>query len=990
MAQEFDFSHFRERERAGRDLESILARVPGETARLLFSLVADSPDPDQALSLFERLLAEGDSESDAARVSLFRKDPRLLHYAASIFGYSYWLGEALIRNPDIFPELHRDKRLERAFGREEYRERLARFRERAVEPGIAALRARFRKREYIRIALRDVLGVATLAETTAEISSLADVLIETALSEAEAEAAMRRRFEVFEDRAGDGPQPAPAFTVLALGKLGGEELNYSSDVDLIYVYDDPEELEPFAVHEYFVRQAQLLTDILSRPTPEGAVFRIDLRLRPQGNEGELAVGLRRGLRYYSHEAHDWEMQALIKARRCAGDAGLARRFIQGVEDQVYTRNVNFRAIETALHSREKIDARRRPVPGATGATGGIDVKLDRGGIRDIEFLVQCLQRVYGGEERWLRPGGTLFSLQKLHDKSHISGKEFHELTQAYEFLRLIENRLQLQRGQQVHRLPSDVQALEVLFRAVDRDRQGRGAAGFLSLLKARMTSVTSIYERVVHSQKRIEKEGREAFQLTPAPAGTVRELSFEQLMQRIALDAPALHEAISRSGCGLHARRNLQRFLSSALTSPERYAALIENPATVERAIELFENSEYLADLLVRHPEAIRRLDHLPPAQVGVLFDSAPESLFTAEGAEVRRGRREEQEPVDSTAEESLTLLRRDFREHSLVIGARALLQALPVCESMQQSSLAADAAIRCALRVTGGEESLAVFALGRLGTREFDAGSDADLLFCRSAACEPEAARLQAEKLVHALAAYTREGTIFAVDSRLRPRGGEGELVIAPQVLEKYLDEEAQPWEALTYTKLRFVAGDRRLAEEIMPAVHSRTVRMAAEPGFAQAVVEMRLRLEKSNRYERSFKLAPGGFYDIDFLASYLMLQAGRPEPENIDDRLQWLQHTGRLNAAVAEVLRDAARLYRTVDHAVRLVTGRARPELPTAEHARAATEALVNRILNRPTGLSVQDELDTAQGSVREIFLRVMLDRWPHRYNGLCPDHD
>ena len=999
MTEEFDFRCFRERERARRDLESILPRASLETVRLLFSLLRDSPDPDQALNLLERLLAEG-GDGPESPAALFSEDPRLLHHAISILGHSYWLGEALIRNPDILLELYQDQKLERARGCEEFRERLGGFRALTTEHEIAALLARFKKREFIRVALRDVLGFATLAETTAEISSLADVLIETALHEAEG--VMSRRFEVFADQAGNGQQP-PAFAVLALGKLGGQELNYNSDVDLIYLHDDPAGLEPFAVHEYFLRQAQLLTEILSRPTAEGAVFRVDLRLRPQGGEGELAVGLRRGLRYYRSEAQDWELQALIKARCCAGDAGLARRFIQGVEDQIYTRDINFQAIETALDSRRRVAGLIRGENLTTkgtkahkgsqgvsvspmgryfvsGETGGMDVKLDRGGIRDIEFLVQCLQRVYGGEERWLRSAGTLFSLQMLHDKGHISGREFHDLTRAYEFLRVIEHRLQLQRGQQVHRLPSGTHALEALFRAVNRDRSGSGVAGFLATLKAHMASVTAIYGRVVHSQKRIEQEGR-AFQLTPAPAGAARELSFEQLMQRIALDAPELHAAILRSGCGQHARRNLHRFLSSAMTSPERYAALVENPAAVERAMELFESSEYLTDLLVRHPEAIRRLDHLPLGQEESLFETAQNlsPQRAQRGAEyagkATAGYRLPQEKF-SQAEEKLTWLRRDFRGKALAQGARDLLWALPVYESLQQSSLAAEEAIAGALHVTGGEETLAVFALGRLGTREFDVGSDADLLFCRHADGDAEAASLQAEKLVHALAAYTREGTIFAVDSRLRPRGGEGELVITPEVLEKYLEAEAQPWEALTYTKLRFIAGDRRLAQEIVPAVKNRIVNIAAQPGFTRAAAEMRMYLEKSNRYERSFKLAAGGFYDIDFLASYLMLQSGRVEPENTGERLQRLQQMGRMNAQTVEILRDAARLYRTADHAIRLVTGRPRPELPAAEHARAATESLVNRILNRPIGSSLQNDLDTMQKKVREIFLRMMTE--------------
>ncbi len=268
--------------------------------------------------------------------------------------------------------------------------------------------------------------------------------------------------------------------VLSMGKLGGNELNYSSDVDLLFLYGDGEPDPPGEItnREYFIRLAQQVTEVLSRVSREGPVFRIDLRLRPQGAEGEPAVPLGHAIRYYANVAHDWELQALIKVRHSAGDLNLARDFIRAVQPFVYREELNFAAIETAVNSLEKIGAHRRKRLAEVRRSGGIDVKLDRGGIRDIEFLVQCLQRVYGGAETWLRSGGTLFSLQKLHDKGHISGKDFHELSQGYLFLRTVEHRLQLRRGQQVHRLPASEADLRVLYRSVAgeevRDRTGRG------------------------------------------------------------------------------------------------------------------------------------------------------------------------------------------------------------------------------------------------------------------------------------------------------------------------------------------------------------------------------------------------------------------------------------------------------------------------------------------------------------------------------------
>lgn len=950
-----DLAPFREGERAQQNFSRIRARAPQELLAALTPLLAESPDPDQALNLFERLVSEGDEQL----ISMLNKNRVLLHYTITLFGHSYWLGETLIHNKDLLYSLQREKNLERSLGREDYREHFARFRSHSLDTDTSVLLARFKKREYLRIALRDALGIARVAETTAEISALSDVLIEEALREAEAR--MRNRFGEPQYQDSRGRMVEAPFAVLSLGKLGGNELNYSSDVDLLYIYGDQDSSGTLTLREYFVRQAQLLTEMLSRTTREGVIFRIDLRLRPQGAEGEPAVGIKHALNYYAHAAHGWELQALIKVRHSAGNVTLARQFIRGVEPHVYTRDINFEAIETALLSRERIGAHRRRLVAVHKQSATIDVKLDRGGIRDIEFLAQCLQRVYGGEERWLRPGGTLFSLQKLHDKGHISGKDFHELTQAYQYLRLVEHRLQLQRAQQVHRLPASMEELQILERAVDRNAGPGNVAAFLFAIKLRMASVAEIYERIIHSQRQIEKEGVDTFRLTPAPSGAVRELSFDQVLQRIAVDSPVLHEIATRPDLSLHGRRNLHKFVSSAMTSAERYTTLLDNPRAVERAVALLEASDYLTDTLVRHPDVIRVLNRLPNTAAPPLFEEGQDEMFCTVADAHDAG-------------EKLAVMRQNFRRYAFASGSRDLLYGRAAYDSMRENARIADAAIRCALSVVGGEGALAVFALGRLGTDEFDIASDADLLFVRPQSVNAEDARTTAERLMHALAAYTKEGTIFAVDARLRPRGGEGELVITPEELEKYLSDEAKPWEALTYTKLRFVAGVKDIATQVLPSVHAQIARLATQTNFAQAAIEMRTRQEKSNRFAKSFKLARGGFYDIDFLAACLMLRQTEIEAENTDARLKRLCEAGAMDQDTTAQLREAARLYRTVDHAVRLVTGRARPELPAAEHARQATESLVSRILNRPNGHDLQAELDSTAVRVREAFTRIV----------------
>src|SRR5947207_4212998 len=335
----------------------------------------------------------------------------------------------------------------------------------------------------------------------------------------------------------------------------------------MYIFGDGEEppRTPVSNREYFIRLAQQVTEILSRVTREGAVFRIDLRLRPQGAEGELAIPLAQALRYYASTAHDWEQQALIKVRYSAGEASLAREFIRAVQPHVYTEQVNFAAIKTALVAREKMHKRRQNVAALEQSNESINVKIDAGGIRDIEFLVQCLQRVYGGAEPWLRSGGTLFSLQKLHDKRHISSKEFHDLTSAYEFLRHLEHRLQLRQGQQTHRLPLSGLELRILRRCMEGYEAGEyGLGDLVATVTRRMAAVADIYQRVIYQQQtRQHQEVEEAeFRLRSLLEPTASDQSNQQILERLATDAPALYETACRRDLSIQARKNLFRFFS--------------------------------------------------------------------------------------------------------------------------------------------------------------------------------------------------------------------------------------------------------------------------------------------------------------------------------------------------------------------------------------------------------------------------------------------
>jgi glutamate-ammonia-ligase adenylyltransferase len=348
---------FAEPARAEENLARVRRLAPAEIADLVPTLLAESPDPDGALNLFERLCQSAGEEL----FRLLQRHQFLLHYALTVFGYSQFLGDTLIQNQDLLHGLAREKNLEQSLSREEYGERLARFRSRSFETEISTLLARFKRREYVRIMLRDVLNIASLAEVTADISALSDVLIEQALLHSQAQLSGRHGQPQHAGR--DGRLVDTPFAVLSLGKLGGNELNYSSDVDLLLLYGDG--VNPggaISNREYFIRLGQQVTDVLSRPTPEGSVFRIDLRLRPQGSEGEPAIALAHAQRYYSEVAHDWELQALIKARYSAGNLELAREFIRGMQPRVYTSKLNFSPSKRRLSRGKRwVAAAAKPV-----------------------------------------------------------------------------------------------------------------------------------------------------------------------------------------------------------------------------------------------------------------------------------------------------------------------------------------------------------------------------------------------------------------------------------------------------------------------------------------------------------------------------------------------------------------------------------------------------------------------------------------------------
>lgn len=957
---------FRDPAASALTLARVQRRIDSAVYQSVLHILAESPDPDTVVVLLDRLL-DGATGELASRLG---NDSSLLHYACLIFGHSAWLGEALIQNIDLLRRMGRRAELDRSLSREEFREEFARMHAGALRADLALSLARFRKREYVRILLRDLLGIATLAETTEEISSLADALIEEALQTENAR--LQRRYGCPRSVDADGRWRDSRFAVVSLGKLGGNELNYSSDVDLMFLYDGG--LQPptatISNHEYFIRLAQQTTELLSRRTGEGQVFRIDLRLRPLGHEGELAVALPRAIQYYSQVALDWELQAMIKARHSAGDLSLTREFVRAVAPYVYRANVNFAAVKTALQSREKIDRRGRgPMPGRSPERA-INVKLDRGGIRDIEFLVQCLQRVYGGDEAWLRSRGTLGALQKLHDKEHISGKDFHYLTKAYEFLRNLEHRLQLRHGRQSHQLPTGDSDLTVLAKCLNRQvSPAASSEQFVLGVKSRMAAVAEIYRRIVYQEQShqfVDPEGNLQLQAqVPASA----ENSYSQIMQRLAIDAPQLLKNISRSDLSQHARRNLDRFLNSAATSSERYGAVLRSPQAVEDALTIFECSEHLTDILVRCPAdvelltEVREEPELKRSELLVAPDQAPDNRPDPVLAYLANCGMERLD--------ALALFRQQFRRALFMANARDLFRRRSVWEILKENSKAADNALRYAVALADAPAGFAVMALGRLGSQEFDLLSDADVLFVADESTNREEARGAAERMMESLTAYTRDGTVFPVDARLRPQGREGELVTTPGQLSNYFSREAKPWEAITYLRLRFVCGSYVVGEEGLAVVRDGIAKVAGRPEFASELGEMRLRLEASDQ-SPNLKTGAGGTYDIDFLVGRVQAEHDIWGNGTLAERIAVLLQHGCIEVEDARILAESVEFLRTLEHYIRLVTGRPGKVLPSADHAQATVAKLMAGASGYVEGLSLGDALTATMRRTRETCLK------------------
>lgn len=935
-------------------------------------LIEDSPDRARVsayVSVFstrhpkqwERLLAESER----------------LKWLVTVFGHSQFLSEELLRTPEWLWDVGE---LECAFTSIQYRQRLTAFWGEERDYSATALGlARFRRKELLRIVLRDALNLGSLREITEELSNLADAILASALDGAISDVAPRYGTPLTGDPSGN---LIPAlFSVLAVGKLGGRELNYSSDIDLIFVFSDNGETsgpQTITNKEYFKKVANHFTNTLSTYTAAGLCYRVDLRLRPEGTLGEVCMPLAGAKEYYSKRARDWELQMLIKGRVAAGDESVGQALLDFVEPAIYLSSIDFSTIETMSAARERISekvARRRLT------RTELDVKLAPGGIRDVEFLVQCLQRLHGGREASVRHAGTLSALSGLHERDLLWTTEYSRLENAYVFLRRLEHRLQFEEDRQVHAVPTEATRLERLARCMPTGNwpAGQGInepAQLLQTLNKHLENVQGIYESIVHAQRPLSYgPGSIVAMNSEAPLATREEHAkvdlSEELLQSIQRDAPSFAERLRN--CGV--RRSEGRFagfLDRVRQDAASLPLLEQNPPLADHLVEIFELSPYLGEQLTRWPELLEEVRRATEqSEKRWAFEGLAAPLNDIDG------------------------LRRFFRREMFRIETGSICLAEPVFQTLDKTSGLAEFVIARAYRIAREqgvtharahataekpfeepESEMMVVALGRLGMREFDLDSDADLVFIipNSEFQRQRFWTRVAEHLIEILTTYSAEGVILSLDTRLRPNGREGMLVQTESKYVEYFSTKAEAWEGIAYMKARGVAGDTERATAFLSELQQVDWRRYGQGGRSkQDLRQMRMRLQREQGKPNPLKAGEGGYYDSDFILMYLRLKGAGLffKSLNTPERIDIVEKMGHLERGDAEFLMRATTFFRALDHALRIVRGRADEKLPDSGEEHDMLVDLVHRwTAERLDESSLEQELRVIRSRMRKLF--------------------
>ncbi|OGW47949.1 MAG: hypothetical protein A2078_05260 [Nitrospirae bacterium GWC2_57_9] len=1006
-------------------LRKALGPFPGVLSGLL-SRLSTAADPDMALNNVERFT--GMLADIPSFCALCASRPDVLTSLMTIFGASRFLSTFLLNDTDRSLALLSEQAFTApSAGQANLAADLASLVSAANDDKefFRALRL-FRKQHMLRIGLRDLLHKADLRETVEDLSDLAEVCLQQAYVWADRELSARYGRPLLERP--DGTSEPAQFAVIAMGKLGGRELNFSSDVDLMYVYTADGETEGTAGpdsartnrisnHQYFVKLSEKLTAAIGEKTGDGFVFRVDLRLRPEGQRGPLAQSLSGCEIYYESWGQTWERSALIKARPVAGAPALGREFVERMTPFVYRKYLDYGAIGEIGDMKQKInkDVEQK-------GRAHRDVKLGYGGIREIEFVVQALQLIYAGRDRSLRERNALKALHRLSQKGLITYHEQELLARAYVFLRTVEHRIQILDDLQTQTIPSDEREIRTLARRTGYLEPERAAELLLRDYADHTQKVRNIYdelfaftgeERATREAPReyellLDQETAEQEALTVLerygfrnPGKAYRNLLLlregaafvhqtprsRKLFNEIF---PALFQELVQSPDPDMALNHLESFLA-AQGSWESFQSLLKlDTSAVRIVIAIFANSEYLSRMLVSRPVLLQNL-----LESRKVYGAGTKRVFARELAEV----------LDraSGITEKLDALRRFKHQEEIRIGMADLLSQMDLRGVSRHLSKLAEVCLDAALRLAfsevarryqsaGPAAGLAIIGVGKLGGRELSYGSDLDVLFVYSEAHAQtppgglsvfEHLNKAAEKTISYLSTLTREGFAFRVDTRLRPGGSKGPLVQSIDAFRRYYASDAVTWERQAMLRARLVAGDPAVGGEFCTLITKLIYRDDGKAGLAADVHSMRKRMEgevgKEDAAAYNIKQGAGGMVDIEFLAQYLQLLHGKQQAAirvpGIVNTLRALKKEKLLSGPDHDLLRDSYLFFRKLESRLRILSNQAANELTKdPEKLQPLARRIGYRDREEPAGRQLLKDYQDTIFRVRELFKHTL----------------
>ncbi len=862
---------------------------------------------------------------------------------------------------------------------------------------------RYKEEEFLRIGCRDLTGKADVKEVMAELSDLAGAALKTTLD---------YYFErlVLKHGLPNGLLPGNyGFVILSMGKLSGRELNFSSDIDLIFLRGPEEGLtagpDKIVVTKFYETLARCVSRSMSDITEDGFVFRVDLRLRPEGDKGELAPSVTNATEYYLSWGRTWERAALMKAVPIAGDIDLGQQFLNEIEPFVYRKHLDYSTLDDMRSMKKQIEVQLKKKP-------GLNIKLGQGGIREIEFFVQTLQLINGGKNPRLRSASTLKALELLRDNGLLSFDTSKELEDAYLFFRKVEHRIQIDHQLQKHDLPRtpeeqgelskrmgyhDPEALDSFL--VDLEKHRKLVEELFSTLfyhsqEDSLERVSSVTRHLIESVENHDeivailtdlgfRNPSSAYPILknlilPCPERVVSERS-RDLLERLA---PLFIDELLKAPEPEKTLTGLDSYIVSLQAAPNYYSTFLENPATVRFLIRILGESRFFTDLLIRHPESIDSL-----IGRGSEYSSKSSDELTNELLE--------RLDYCEAFEDKLNVLRTFKNEETLLIGVRQLNGEIDSSIARRLITEVADVCLAAAVEIARremerkfGSDGLTsplpfvILGMGKLGGMEMTYLSDLDVIFVFDPPKE-QIGRLSsrewfarlANRIISIISVPTSEGSVYAIDTRLRPSGNKGALVSTLQSFEDYHRESSALWEKQALIRSRVVAGPRSLGEKVQSMVHECILRTKITKEDIAEIRRIRERMEKEIALEDAanvdLKTGQGGLVDVEFFAQGKILTHAGQHPEilrpNTLDALVSLRNAKLIRDEIYSSLDSGYRFLTNLEDRLRIMENRSIDRLPLSG---SKLEGLAKRLGYGRDGEALVKDYLRIRTEIRSIY--------------------